>query len=175
MTDFDSENNGFNGSGDDFEGYNEPENEFEDDDDYEYKVGYRKPPRHTQFKKGASGNPKGRPKASKNPAEALAKELSQTVHLKINGETQNMKAMDAIFKQIVAQAIKGNTPILKKFMDSPMIDSYLFKDAMDKYNCPPKDKPKALSKELRLIVNKAKEMMQQNLEREEKRKRGEIE
>jgi hypothetical protein len=27
-----------------------------------YKVGYRNPPRHTQFRKGRSGNPGGRPR-----------------------------------------------------------------------------------------------------------------
>ena len=61
-------------------------------------------------------------------------------------------------------------------MESPMIDSYLFKDAMDKYNCPPKDRPKALSPELKLLVNKARSIMQKNLDRdEEKRNRGEKE
>lgn len=170
MTDIDNENNRFNDPEDDFEGYNEPDDEFEEDDDSdpEYTVGYRKPPRHTQFKKGQSGNPKGRPKSkeSENQADSLAKELSTTVHLKINGETQNMKAMDAISKQIVAQAIKGNISILKKFMDSPVLDTYLFKDAMNKYNCPPENKPKVLPQELRLIVNKARSIMQQKLDKE---------
>jgi hypothetical protein len=32
-------------------------------DDPGYEVGYGKPPQSTQFKKGKSGNPKGRPKA----------------------------------------------------------------------------------------------------------------
>ena len=83
--------------------------------------------------------------------------------------------MDAISKQIVAQAIKGNISILKKFMDSPVIDSYLFKDAINKYNRAPDNKPKTLSPELRIIVNKVKSMIRDNLEREERRKRGEIE
>ncbi len=30
-------------------------------------AGYRKPPKHTQFKKGQSGNPKGRPRKGKSP------------------------------------------------------------------------------------------------------------
>jgi len=125
-----------------------------------------------------SGNPKGRPKSkeSENQSDSLAKELSTTVHLKINGETQNMKAMDAISKQIVTQAIKGNISILKKFMDSPVIDSYLFKDAMNKYNRTSDNAPKALTPELRIIVNKVKGMIRDKLENEkEQKKRGEIE
>ncbi|WP_345821102.1 DUF5681 domain-containing protein [Methylobacterium fujisawaense] len=34
--------------------------------DEDYEVGYRKPPRHTQFKPGTSGNRRGRPRRSKN-------------------------------------------------------------------------------------------------------------
>ena len=51
----------------------------------EYKVGFKNPPRHTQFKKGVSGNIRGRPKGSKNktkdkiqPAPAVQKSHSNT-------------------------------------------------------------------------------------------------
>ena len=39
-----------------------------------YEVGYGKPPVHTQFKPGQSGNPKGRPKGAKNKRPKLNEE-----------------------------------------------------------------------------------------------------
>jgi hypothetical protein len=42
----------------------------------EYDVGYRKPPKHKQFKLGQSGNPRGRPKGSKNESTIPARDPS---------------------------------------------------------------------------------------------------
>ena len=38
----------------------------QDNTDLPFQVGYGKPPRHTQFAKGKSGNPKGRGKGVRN-------------------------------------------------------------------------------------------------------------
>jgi hypothetical protein len=43
----------------------------------DYDVGYGKPPPHTQFQKGVSGNPRGRPKGSKN-LKTLARKVMNT-------------------------------------------------------------------------------------------------
>ena len=43
--------------------------------DDRYEVGYRKPPRNTQFKKGSSGNPSGRPRDSKSATTILRRAL----------------------------------------------------------------------------------------------------
>lgn len=45
----------------------------------DYEVGYGKPPKRSQFKKGQSGNPEGRPKETKNLKTDLADELGETV------------------------------------------------------------------------------------------------
>lgn len=151
-----------------FNEYNTPEdyNEPDEDEEEEYPVGYKNPPKHTQFKKGQSGNPKGRPKPSKNLAESLVKELFKPIQIKENGEMKIVKAIDAIAKKIVNTALQGNTTILKKFLESPLIDQYLLMDAINKYNLKPEDKPKSLPPELRLIVNKAKEMIRKKHQEE---------
>ena len=44
-----------------------------------YDVGYKKPPKNTQFKPGQSGNPKGRPKKPTNIHEALIDNLGKKI------------------------------------------------------------------------------------------------
>ena len=49
------------------------------DDERDYEVGYGKPPRHTRFVKGQSGNPRGRPPGAKNLKTLLNKALNELV------------------------------------------------------------------------------------------------
>jgi len=46
------------------------------DDERDYEVGYGKPPHHTRFVKGQSGNPRGRPRGAKNMKTLLNKALN---------------------------------------------------------------------------------------------------
>ena len=64
-----------------------------------YAVGYGKPPLHTRFKKGQSGNVHGRPKGSRNLAGVLERELNSPVTINENGQrktiTKTVGAADA--------------------------------------------------------------------------------
>ena len=62
----------------------------------DYEVGYKKPPRHTQFRKGKSGNPAGRPKRAVNVQASLHKTLSRADALSASdGKPKKMSTWDA--------------------------------------------------------------------------------
>lgn len=66
-----------------------------------YAVGYGKPPRHSRFRQGRSGNPKGRPPRSKNMATLLAKALSERVAVTENGRRRTITKLEVIVAQLV--------------------------------------------------------------------------
>jgi hypothetical protein len=73
-----------------------------------YEVGYRKPPKATQFKKGQSGNPRGRPKGTKNLKADLIEELGEHITLSEGGKPKRLSKQRALVKSLTAKAIKGD-------------------------------------------------------------------
>lgn len=73
-----------------------------------YEIGYRRPPASGRFKKGTSGNPKGRPKGSRNFLTLLEQELSQTIVVNENGKKKTMTRLQAVVKRIVTRALQGD-------------------------------------------------------------------
>lgn len=72
----------------------------------DYTVGYRKPPKSGQFQKGRSGNPMGRPPKPKTGySDVLLREMNEVVQTK---DGQKMTKMDAMFKNLVNGATKGD-------------------------------------------------------------------
>ena len=75
-----------------------------------YEVGYGKPPRHTQFQKGRSGNPGGRSRQS--PAtrlrELALREAYRTVIVYEDGHAVPMPAIQAVLRSQLEVAASGN-------------------------------------------------------------------
>ena len=88
-----------------------------DNRDPDYQVGYGKPPQHTRFKKGESGNPTGRPKGSKNLTTLLEKELKQRVVVTENGRRRSITKQEAMVKHLVNKAVSGDRPLMQLLLD----------------------------------------------------------
>lgn len=73
-----------------------------------YEVGYCRPPKATQFRKGCSGNPKGRPKGTRNLKSDLAEELAERITLSEGGKPIRLSKQRALVKSLTARAIKGD-------------------------------------------------------------------
>jgi hypothetical protein len=79
-------------------------------------VGYGNPPRHTRFKKGASGNPQGRPKGTLNAATVLKRILCETVVIYENGQPRTVTKLEAVLTQLVNKALPGDLKALQLLM-----------------------------------------------------------
>ncbi|MGA9999439.1 MAG: DUF5681 domain-containing protein [Candidatus Acidiferrales bacterium] len=82
-------------------------------DDEAYEVGFGKPPRRTQFAKGKSGNPRGRPKGALNVATMLKRILEEEVIITQNGRRRTATKLEAAFIQLTDKATGGDLKALQ--------------------------------------------------------------
>src|SRR6266436_4681659 len=80
------------------------------------EVGFGKPPKRTQFQKGVSGNPKGRPKGSRNLATVLSRTLRENVVVNDNGRRRTMSKLDAAVAQLVNKSASGDLVALRQLI-----------------------------------------------------------
>ena len=82
----------------------------------QYAVGKGKPPEHTRFQKGQSGNPTGRRKGSKNVATLLKQALNERVVVTENGRRKRITKLEAMLKQLANKAASGDHRAIKMLM-----------------------------------------------------------
>jgi len=73
-----------------------------------YAVGFQKPPVDTRFKPGRSGNPKGRPKGTKNLKTDLAEELNERITIREGTATKTLSKQRILVKALLNKAGKGD-------------------------------------------------------------------
>src|SRR3982074_560805 len=75
----------------------------------DYAVGFRRPPLHTRFKPGQSGNPSGRPKDSKNFKTLLHLILNEQISLQEGSQSRKISKAEAIMRRLIIGALKGDS------------------------------------------------------------------
>ena len=83
----------------------------------DYEIGYGKPPRGCGFKKGQSGNPRGRPPGAKNLTSLLNDALNETVTITENGRRRKITKREAVIKQLVNKSASADARSLKILLD----------------------------------------------------------
>lgn len=78
-----------------------------------YEVGYGKPPRHSQFKKG-NKHGKGRPRGSRNISTYVKDALGAKVPARINGKVQKLTKMELSLHQLANKASAGDLKAIDK-------------------------------------------------------------
>jgi hypothetical protein len=87
--------------------------DYKDDDG---GVGYKRPPKHAQFKPGQSGNPTGRPRGSRSIKTDLRDELNEAVRMRDRGRDVEVTKQRAILKTMISSAIDGDSRATAAFI-----------------------------------------------------------
>ncbi len=83
----------------------------------EYSVGYGKPPLHSRFRPGQSGNPRGRPKGALGLKATLRKVLGQTVTVREGEVVRRVTRLEAVLLSLIARAVKGDAKAIATVLE----------------------------------------------------------
>jgi hypothetical protein len=82
----------------------------------DYEVGYGKPPKHSRFKPGQSGNSKGRPKGSRNFKTDVKATLKSSVNVNRDGKPHKITTQEAMLLRLKEKALNGDIRSLNLLM-----------------------------------------------------------
>ena len=118
------------------------------------KVGPGKPPRHTRFKPGQSGNPNGRPKGSKNFATILQQQLTKKITITVDGKPRRMTVQEVIARRLATDSMKGTTKAMELLIKLTSVKSdEAGKDAARDTEMPDKDALRRIHKRIATLVD----------------------
>src|SRR5215204_4392048 len=83
----------------------------------DYPVGRGKPPSHSRFKPGQSGNPGGRKKGSRNMKSVLEDILLEEIEMIENGRKRTVSMLEALLKRAVQEGLRGDLRAIKDLLD----------------------------------------------------------
>jgi hypothetical protein len=88
--------------------------------DNDYEVGYGRPPHHSRFKKGQSGNPTGRRRYtdSERGRQLLRQEANRLVTVRDGAKTFRISAFQAALRSLFLSAAKGNPSAQKTMLNA---------------------------------------------------------
>ena len=81
------------------------------------KTGFCRPPVHTRFKSGVSGNPAGRPKGTRNLSNDVKRTLQTLVKLKDQGQPRRVSTQEAALMRLREKALKGDPRSLDRLLE----------------------------------------------------------
>lgn len=81
------------------------------DDANEFDIGYKRPPKHTRFQKGKSGNPRGRPRQRPQRLEDVFKKVMERPVALNDG--RKITTLEALMMRLVKDAAAGDAQALR--------------------------------------------------------------
>jgi hypothetical protein len=89
-------------------------------DGKDYTVGYKKPPQHSRFRAGQSGNPAGRKKGVRNLASDVQRTLKVPVKVSEGGRSRKVSTQAGILMVLREKALKGDARSLERLLELGM-------------------------------------------------------
>ena len=118
-----------------------------------YEVGYAKPPEKHRFKRGQSGNAKGRPKTSKAVGTVIRDILNEKVEVRTARGSRKMPAIEAMLRAKMNRALKGDAKATEQILKVAHLVGLVRESDAD-----PDHDPNKLSAEDLEILNRGLEM-----------------